>query len=132
MPATIAGGASAESEEDHPIIIEGGETMPKYLIQASYSPEGLKGLQKDKASGRRAAVMAACEGMGGKLDAAYYCLGEYDAIVIVDLPNTQAATALSVAISASGLVHTKTTALLTVEETDQALGKNINYKPPGR
>jgi hypothetical protein len=30
--------------------------MPKYLIQAAYSTQGLKGLQKDKASGRRAAV----------------------------------------------------------------------------
>jgi hypothetical protein len=30
--------------------------MPKCLIHASYSAEGLKGLQKDKASGRRAAV----------------------------------------------------------------------------
>lgn len=106
--------------------------MPKYLIQASYSSEGLKGLQKDKASGRRAAVMTALEAMGGKLDAMYYCLGEHDVMVIADLPNTQAATALSVGVSASGLVHTKTTALLTVEETDQALGKTINYKPPGR
>ena len=106
--------------------------MPKYLIQASYSAEGLKGLQKDKASGRRAAMMTLLEGLGGKLDAVYYCLGEHDVIVIADLPNIQAATALSVGVSATGLVHTKTTALLTVEETDQALGKSINYKPPGR
>ena len=106
--------------------------MPKYLIQASYSADGLKGLQKDKASGRRAAVASAVEAMGGKLDAVYYCLGDYDVMVIVDLPNIQAATALSVGVSASGLVHTKTTALLTVEETDQALGKTISYKPPGR
>ena len=106
--------------------------MPKYLIQASYTAEGLKGLQKDKASGRRAAVMSVLEGLGGKLDAMYYALGKHDVIVVVDLPNTQAATALSVGVSASGLVHTHTTALLTVEETDQALGKSINYKPPGR
>ena len=106
--------------------------MAKFMIQASYTADGLKGLQKDKASGRRAAVSAALEGIGGKLDGMYYALGDHDAVVIVDLPNTQAATALSVAVSASGLVHTKTTALLTVEETDQALGKSINYKPPGR
>lgn len=106
--------------------------MPKYLIQGSYTAEGLKGLQKDKASGRRAAVMNALEGLGGKLDAVYYCLGDHDVIVIADLPNSQAATALSVAASASGLVHTKTTALLTVEEADQALAKSVNYKPPGR
>ena len=106
--------------------------MAKFLIQASYTAEGLKGLQKDKASGRRAAVTSALEAIGGKLDGMYYCLGEYDVIAIVDLPNTEAATALSVAVSASGLVHTKTTAMLTVEEMDQALAKGINYKPPGR
>jgi len=27
--------------------------MPKYMIHAAYTAEGLKGLQKDKASGRR-------------------------------------------------------------------------------
>jgi uncharacterized protein with GYD domain len=130
-PAWAAGGSSAEPERIlQPFM--GGDNMPKYLIQASYTSEGLKGLQKDKASGRRAAVMTALEAMGGKLDAMYYCLGEHDVIVIADLPNTQAATALSVGVSASGLVHTKTTALLTLEETDQALGKTINYKPPGR
>lgn len=106
--------------------------MAKFMIQASYTADGLKGLQKDKASGRRAAVSAALEAIGGKLDGMYYALGDHDVVVIADLPNTQAATALSVAVSASGLVHTKTTALLTVEETDQALGKSINYKPPGR
>jgi hypothetical protein len=31
------------------------KTMPKYLIEASYTAEGLRGLQKDKASGRKQA-----------------------------------------------------------------------------
>jgi len=106
--------------------------MPKFLIQGSYTFEGLKGLQKDKASGRKAAVSAAAEAAGGKLDAIYYCLGQDDVIVIVDLPDAVAATALSVTASASGLVHTKTTALLTVEEADRALAKSVSYRPPGR
>ncbi len=42
--------------------------MPKYLLSASYSAEGLKGLQKDKASGRRSALTAAVEALGGKLE----------------------------------------------------------------
>jgi len=106
--------------------------MAKFLIKANYTAEGLKGLQKDKASGRRAAVASACESLGGKLDALYVSLGGHDVVAIVDLPNTQAVVALSVAASASGLVRTKTTALLTVEEADQALGKSVSYKPPGR
>jgi len=77
-------------------------------------------------------MMSLAEGLGGKLDAVYFALGDHDVVVIVDLPNIQAATALSVGVSASGLVRTKTTALLTVDEADQALGKSINYRPPGR
>ena len=106
--------------------------MPKFMIQASYSADGLKGLQKDKASGRRAAVSNAVEGLGGKLDAVYYAFGEDDAIAILDLPNNVSASALSLAISAAGLVRTKTTVLMTVEETDEALQKSVSYRAPGR
>ena len=40
--------------------------------------------------------------------------------------------ALGIAVSAAGLVRTRTTALLTVEETDRALEKTVNYRAPGR
>jgi len=76
--------------------------MPKYLISASYSAEGLKGLQRDKASGRRTAVTAAVEGVGGKVECLYYALGEDDAYVIVDLPDNVSAAALGIAVSAAG------------------------------
>jgi len=106
--------------------------MPKYLVEASYSADGLKGLQKDKAAGRKAAVAKAAESLGGKLEAFYYALGDHDVISIVDLPNAVSASALALSASATGLVRTKTTALLTVEETDQALGKKIDFRAPAR
>ncbi len=105
--------------------------MPKYLISASYTAEGLKGLQKDKAAGRRRAVTAAIEGLGGKLDAVYYALGEDDVYVIADLPDNATAAGLGVAVSATGMVRTKTVALLTPQELDAALAKNVAYRPPG-
>jgi uncharacterized protein with GYD domain len=106
--------------------------MPKYLIQASYTAEGLKGLQKDKASGRMAAASRAVESLGGKLESFYFALGEHDVFTVVDLPDTASAAALAVTVSASGLVHSRTTALLTVEEADNALAKSVNYKAPGK
>jgi uncharacterized protein with GYD domain len=106
--------------------------MPKYMVAASYTAEGLKGLQKDKASGRRSAVNKVVEGLGGKVEAMYFALGDQDVMVIVDLPDAVSVTALALGVSASGLVRTKTTALLTVEETDKALGKKLDYSPPGR
>jgi uncharacterized protein with GYD domain len=102
--------------------------MPKYLVEASYSADGLKGLQKDKAAGRKAAVAKAVESLGGKLEGFYYALGDRDVIAIVDLPNAVSATALALTASATGLVRTRTTALLTVEETDQALGKKVDFR----
>ena len=106
--------------------------MPKYMIQASYNAEGLKGLQKDKASGRMAAASRAVESLGGKLESFYCALGADDVVTIVDLPDNVSAAALSVTVSASGLVHSRTTALLTVEEADKALAKSVSYKAPGR
>ena len=106
--------------------------MPKYLVAGSYSADGLKGLQRDKASGRRTAVTAAVEGAGGKLEGLYYALGEDDVYLIVDLPDNVSAAAFGIAVSAAGLVRTRTTALMTVEEVDQALAKSVNYRAPGR
>jgi uncharacterized protein with GYD domain len=106
--------------------------MPKYLISASYSAEGLRGLQKDKASGRRQAVTAAVEALGGKVECVYFALGEDDVYVIVDLPDRVTAAAMGIAGSATGLIRTRTTALMTVEEVDQALAKSVNYRAPGR
>jgi uncharacterized protein with GYD domain len=106
--------------------------MAKYLISASYTAEGLRGLQKDKASGRRQAVAAAVEGLGGRIECLYYALGHDDVYVIVDMPDNSAAAALGIAVSAAGLAHTRTTALMTVEEVDRALEKSVNYRAPGR
>jgi len=106
--------------------------MPKFLIQSSYTAEGLKGVHKDKASGRKAAVSKAIEGLEGKLDALYFAFGDDDVIAIVDMPDNVSATALSLTVSATGLVRTKTTPLITVEEVDRALQKNVNYRGPGR
>lgn len=105
--------------------------MPKYLIQANYTSEGLRGLSKDSASGRRADVQAALKTVGGKLDAFYYCFGSDDVIAIMDLPDNIAAAAMALTSSASGAVRVRTTPLLTVEDIDQALEVNTKYRSPG-
>jgi uncharacterized protein with GYD domain len=106
--------------------------MPKYLIQASYTADGLKGLQKDKASGRRQAVLNALEPLRGKLESFNFAFGDDDVVAVIDMPDNVNAAAMSLAIAASGLVQLKTTPLLTVEETDQALAKSVSYRAPGK
>lgn len=106
--------------------------MPKFLIEASYTAEGLKGLLKEKASGRQAALNQATQSLGGSVDSMHFALGKHDVVVIADLPDAGVAAALGAAVSATGLVRTRTTALLTVAEMDQALAKSPAYRGPGQ
>jgi uncharacterized protein with GYD domain len=100
-------------------------------LEATYTAEGHKGLARDKASGRKTAIAQAIKKLGGKLDAIYYCLGENDVILIVDMPDHVSAAALGSTACASGMVRTKTTVLLTVDEADEALSKPVAYRAPG-
>ena len=76
--------------------------MAKYMFQARYSAEGVKGLVRDGATGRRAAVEKACVAAGGKLESMYYAFGGIDAYVIADLPNNTSAAALALAVNQAG------------------------------
>src|SRR5450755_2157972 len=60
---------------------ERNHLMPKFLVEATYTAEGHKGLAKDKPSGRKTAITQAVKKLGGKLDAIYFCLGENDVIL---------------------------------------------------
>jgi uncharacterized protein with GYD domain len=106
--------------------------MPKYLVTASYTTEGIKGLLKDGGSKRRQMVEAALKSIGGRVEAFYFAFGDHDVYVIMDAPDNISVAAASMAIGASGAVNTKTIVLLTPEEIDQAAKKQATYTPPGR
>ena len=106
--------------------------MPKYLIQASYMPEGAKGLLKEGGSKRRAAAEQALKAAGGKVEAFYFAFGDVDVFVIVDAPDNASVSAASLAISATGAVRLKTVVLLTPEELDQAAKKKVPFRAPGQ
>jgi uncharacterized protein with GYD domain len=106
--------------------------MPKYLVNASYTEEGLKGLLKDGGSRRREAVAQLVKGLGGTLEAFYFAFGDDDIFAIMDLPDNVSATASSLVINAAGAAKMKITVLLTPEEVDQATKTSVDYSPPGR
>ena len=105
--------------------------MAKYLLQGSYTVEGIKGVIKEGGSGRRDAITTALKAVGGKLDGMYYAFGESDVFVICDVPDSVTAASLVISIAATGTIHVKTTVLLTVEEMDQAAKKAISYRGAG-
>jgi len=105
--------------------------MAKYLVKASYTPEGAKGLLKEGGTSRRAAVQKLVQSMGGSMEAFYYTYGQDDVVIICDLPDAASGIALSLATNASGAVSLTTTPLITPEEVDAACKKVPAYRAPG-
>jgi uncharacterized protein with GYD domain len=105
--------------------------VPKFLFEASYTLDGVKGVQSAGGSARRDLVAQMAESVGGTLEGFYFAFGESDALVIMDLPSNEAAAAVTIAVNASGAVSAKTMVLLTPEEIDAAAQQSVKYTPPG-
>ena len=110
--------------------------MAKYLIRASYTEEGLKGLLKEGGSARREAVAEAAESLGGTLEAFYYAFGDTDVFLIVDYPDNVTASAAALVVNSIGMSKIRTTVLITPGEVDQAAElaneKMVAYRPAGQ
>jgi uncharacterized protein with GYD domain len=105
--------------------------MPKYLYQGSYTVRGEEGVRAKGGTDRRTAVADAVEAVGGKLECLYFAFGDSDVFSIVDLPDDEAAAAVSLIANASGGATVRTTVLLTPEQVDEAAGRAVTYRPPG-
>jgi uncharacterized protein with GYD domain len=104
--------------------------MAKFLFEASYTVEGVQGLQRAGGSSRRDAVARAVESVGGRLERFYFAFGDHDAFVIADLPDNQSAAAVAVTVGAAGGASVRTVVLLSPEEVDTAVKHSIDYRPP--
>lgn len=105
--------------------------MAKYLILASYTAEGAKGVLKEGGTKRKQAAEAALKSAGAKIDALYFAFGDHDVVAIIDAPDHATVAGASMAINASGAVRLETVVLLTPEELDQAVKKGTTYRAPG-
>jgi uncharacterized protein with GYD domain len=105
--------------------------MPHYLIQVGYNTSGAAGLVKEPQN-RIEKVTPAIEALGGSVKCGYYAFGDYDVLIIVEMPDNSAAAAIALAVAAGGTVGSyKTTVLLTAEEAVQAMSMagGSSYKP---
>ena len=105
--------------------------MPKYLIKARYTQEGIAGVKREGGSSRRETVAKSAESAGGKLESFYFAFGDTDAYVVVDLPDNATAAGLALTVGASGGAMVNTIPLLTPEEVDTAAKTNVVYRKPG-
>jgi uncharacterized protein with GYD domain len=114
-----------------PVVSIREALMPKYLIKASYSVEGAKGVASAGGTSRRDAVAHMTDGLGGSLESFYFAFGDTDAFVILDCPDNVTAAAASLAVNASGGASSEVVVLLTPEEIDDAARRSVDYRPPG-
>jgi uncharacterized protein with GYD domain len=106
--------------------------MAHYLLQLSYTPQAWANLTKSPQN-RIEAVRPSIEKLGGKIESAYFAFGDYDLVVLLDMPDNIGAAAISLAFNSGGAVSSiKTTVLMTIEEGIEAMKKagGTGYKPP--
>lgn len=95
--------------------------MPLYLVQASYTQEALRVLTQNPQD-RTAALRGPIESLGGKIQNLFLSFGDYDVVLLLEMPNNVAAAAIAIAVGAGGACNSiKTTPLLTVAEGLEAL-----------
>jgi uncharacterized protein with GYD domain len=105
--------------------------MPKYLFEASYTAEGVRGIKEAGAASRAKAITDMTAALGGSLVSFHFAFGDVDAYVVVDLPDDEAAAAAAFTVGASPMTRLKTVKLLTLEEADAAIRRSVDYRPPG-
>jgi len=107
--------------------------MPFFLHQASYTPEALSILIANPQD-RFEAIRAPIEKLGGKIKESYFAFGEYDAVLITEMPDNVSAAAIALAFAGGGSLRDfQTTALMTTAEGLDAMRKasTCGYKPVG-
>lgn len=97
--------------------------MPHSLVQVAYNSEAWQALIKNPQD-RIEAVRPAVENVGGKIKEGWFAFGDYDAVVITEMPDNFAASAIAIAFAAGGSCKSvKTTPLMSSAEAVEALKK---------
>ena len=98
--------------------------MSLYMYQAAYTPESWAAQMKDPQNRVDAVGRQVCEAAGGKLVGGWLCFGDYDLVIIADVPNNESMAAIALAVGAGGAIKaSKTTVLMTGTQGVAALEK---------
>ena len=110
--------------------------MSYYLMRGKYSQDAMQALVK-RPEDRLVTTTRLLQGIGGRLHYFFFCFGEYDFLMLFELPDNVSAAALAMTMSAAGAVaSTDITVLMTTEDAIAAMRKAGEatgvYQPPGR
>src|ERR671921_136464 len=102
------------------IMIHAGR-MPHYVILVNWTDQGIR-TAKDSPK-RVQDFKNAVERSGGKMLDGYYTMGQYDFVIIVELPNDEAAMSLMLATGIRGNVRTTTLKAFSISEAEKIITK---------
>lgn len=110
--------------------------MAFYLLRARYAQEAMDALV-ERPEDRMVTTTKLLKGIGGRLHYYFFCFGEFDIVLLFELPDNVSAAALSMVLQSAGTVSdVETTPLMTMEEAIEAMriaGDTTGvYQPPGR
>lgn len=116
-----------------PATLVRGIAMAKFVVFFSFTTESARRFVAQP-SDRAAVVRGVVESAGGSMESYYWMFGQYDGLVIFELPDSKTAAALSLAVGGSGAFSTFETHEL-IEASDLAQiaeqAKKIGFQPPG-
>jgi uncharacterized protein with GYD domain len=121
-------GATVEKSDQREVV------MPLYLYQGAYTSQSWAAQLKNPQNRIESVGRQACEAVGGKYVGGWYSFGEYDIVLIADVPNNESMAAIAIAVGAGGGVKaSKTTPLMTGAQAVEAIKKAGDvarvYKP---
>ena len=110
--------------------------MAYYLLRAKYAQDSMNALVQ-RPEDRMLTTTRLLKEVGGRLHYYFFCFGEYDIVLLFELPDNVSAASLAMTMSAAGTVtETETIPLLTMEEAIDAMNQAREasgiYVPPGR
>jgi uncharacterized protein with GYD domain len=108
--------------------------MPLYMYQAAYAPDSWAAQIKNPQNRAETVGKALCEAAGGKCIGAWYCFGEYDLVLVADMPDAVSMASVALAVASGGAVKAAvTTTLMSGAEGVAAMKKAASvaksYKP---
>ena len=90
--------------------------MPEYLIQESYTHQGLSGLVSSLED-RSGVIKDLVESVGGQIITFDDCVGDYDFVSVFEFPDNTTAASLVMAVASTGsITNAKTTVLIPIAD----------------
>ncbi|HEU4382512.1 MAG TPA: GYD domain-containing protein [Anaeromyxobacteraceae bacterium] len=94
--------------------------MPTYVTLIHYTEQGIRNIKESP--NRLDAAKKAFKAAGGELKQFYLAMGRYDALIVGELPDDEAAARMALGFGALGNIRTETMRVFTEAEYRKIIG----------